>query len=213
MICLSKIKMFCVFSLALSIHLSPLRLRVWFAGFEDLINGNCSLEQSNYCLEQSSHLNNIFSETWELPILHVFVCFHVHFWYQSLHICLFRNNEITWRWISLVHASPATEHSSPENTKIAFNEIAFSTNLRGIGGEKCSRDVLCILRSLCCLGLPPWRMFKIQLNNSGLYMLHKHQTFPKSIKTNIHPWQIVDLFASFSEVFELNLYYGDVFFQ
>ena len=53
MICLSKKNCFYVCLVWHFLSLSRLAFMFGLSGFEDLINGNCSFKQSNYCLEQS----------------------------------------------------------------------------------------------------------------------------------------------------------------
>lgn len=109
-----------------------------------------------------------------------------------------------WRWVSVFCLSPysfgATTHhisSFYPNNEISylettvclrywtfmlnskmpksFLEIGFSTaSSENLIRAMLSKQHLFLLPSLCCLGHPRWRMFKIRLDNSGLYMLHEH---------------------------------------
>lgn len=99
-------------------------------------------------------------------------------------------------------ADDATEHSPTEmnekTAKIASLSIGLiqpSDSTRGTLRDVFSTETAFSFyyNPLCCLGHPRWRMFKIQLNNSGLYMFHDHHLHIRKSKS--HPQQIVDLFA------------------
>lgn len=151
----------------------------WCREFEDLLNGNCSFQPSNYCLGISfSHLD-VMSQTNPIPGV-VLVPLE----------CLHHNLKLTTRLVYLQTMLPNIHQNEnlPKSflSQLASSERSLTAHTRGTSVQP--KTAFFYYNPLCCLGHPRWRMFKIQLNSSGLYMPHDHHLHIRKSKS--HPQQI-----------------------